>query len=246
MNALWTYNDQDVDPGPNWFLNEPAGFLTGPGPFDAKRDGGTVGPDGLDDCRTTTLYGLGNVGTCLRLQSPVTQTNLITSYFWRQFSISSDPAQTILHWDGKVDDGAVLYLNGVELQRLRMPSTTITKATFASGGVNDGDAPDSFDFIAPASLRTGANLLAVELHQSALNSSDLTMGMRVTAVTPPTPRLTATYSSGSIILNWQPNLGELQYTDNLEAPDWKPIPGATSGYSETANRLRRFYRVVLH
>ncbi|MEY2407377.1 MAG: hypothetical protein QOF48_47 [Verrucomicrobiota bacterium] len=247
FNHSWRYNDQDVDPGPNWFASEPAGYQTGPGPFDAKRDGGIVGPDGLDDCRATTLYGLGTVGTCLRLQSPVTHTNVVTVNFWTQFNLAADPAQTILRWEGKMDDGAVIYLNGQELQRLRMPAapTVITRATVAPAGVADADPQDAFEFLAPASLRSGNNLLAVELHQGGATSTDLTMGMRLLAITPPTPRLSISYSAGFVTINWQPAVGELQYSSSLAPAQWFPVTGAISGFTEAATGLRRFYRVVL-
>ena len=248
LSHAWRYNDQDANPGPNWFSSEPAGFLTGPGPFDAKRDGGAGGgPDGLGDCRAATLYGLGTVGTCLRLQSPISQTNLITANFWTHFNFSGDPAVTILRVLGKVDDGAVIYLNGQELQRIRMASApaAISRSTFASGTVNDTDAQDAFEFIAPALLHSGDNLVAVELHQSTSISSDLTMGLRLVAVTPPSPRLSITHDFGFVTLNWQPNGGQLQYRDSLSSGQWTTISGATSGYSEESNHPRRFFRVVL-
>jgi len=245
LNAVWRYNDQDVDPGPNWFQPsfDASSFPQGPGPFDAKRD--QPAPGG--HCRPTALHGLGDVGTCINLTSPVTGTNLITANFWTRFNFNGDPATSLLRLNGKADDGAVIYLNGQELQRIRLPAAPapITRTTFANAAVNDPDPQDVFDYLSPASLAQGENVLAVELHQASLTSSDYTLGLHVYAFTAPLPRLTITHNAGNVTLTWSPELGELQYTDSLEPADWNPIANATSGYSEPANQPGRFYRVAL-
>lgn len=72
------------------------------------------------------------------------------------------------------DDGAVVYVNGVEALRTNMPSGTITPTTFASTTVS-GAAEDTFHtFAVPATaLKEGSNVLAVEVHQANSTSSDM-------------------------------------------------------------------------
>lgn len=187
FNAAWRFDDvTDTNTlDANWaqpgYDDSGAPWKSGPGPFDAKRD--QPAPGG--HCRTTALYGLGAVGTCLNLTSPVSGTNLVTANFRTQFTFAGNPARTILELTGKFDDGAVIYLNGVELDRIGLPAAPaiITRTNYATRTVQDTDAPDAREYLAPASLVNGLNVLAVELHQQSPGSTDLTMGLRLVALT---------------------------------------------------------------
>ncbi|HEU0010561.1 MAG TPA: immunoglobulin domain-containing protein [Verrucomicrobiae bacterium] len=247
LDQIWSYDDQDIDPGPNWFATDPAGaFPTGPGPFDAKRDGGILHANGLDDCRANTLYELGAVGTCLSLQSPITLTNLITAYFWTQFNFAGDRNNSDLFFIGKADDGAVVYLNGTELQRIRMPAapTEITHSTFSTGIVGDPDPRDRILIAHPPELQAGDNLLALSLHQQAsLTSSDLTMGYQVYAIEPTSvARVSVTVSGGHPVISWTPAGGQLEFKDNLADPTWAQL-STTNPFTDTSGQPHRFYRV---
>ncbi len=246
FNHLWRYDDTDVDPGPGWFLPgfNAGAFPEGPGPFDAKRDAaGAGGPHCRDNIG---LYGLGAPGTCLRLLSPLPPgtNNLLTANFWTHFQFVGDPATATFRWHGKLDDGAVIYLNGQELQRVRLPAApaVITRTTLATAGVLDTDAEDAFEFIGPPGLRHGDNLLAVELHQSAVNSSDLTLAMNVYAFSAPLPALQLDYADGNVTVTWQPDFGQLEYSDTLAPGSWSAVPGGFNGYYEPAAG-NRFFRV---
>jgi hypothetical protein len=220
FSNTWTYLDNDIDPGATWAqpgFND-AGWASGPGPFDAKRDQPTAG----GHCRATTLYGLGAVGTCINLTSPVTGTNLITAYFRTHFAASG--TNVILELRGKLDDGGIIYLNGVELTRIGMPAGAVTKNTFASRTVNDGDAQDTGTFLFPAALVAGDNVLAVELHEVNLTSSDETMGLELTVVAtsqtsppPPPPRIRLSNNNGVVSMSWDAGL-RLQCTTSLTPP----------------------------
>ena len=80
------------------------------------------------------------------------------------------------------DDAAVVYLNGMEVWRdTNITSGTIsntTPATVALGGA-DESAWLSFP-LNPAALVSGTNLLAIEVHQNAVTSSDLIMNFDLT------------------------------------------------------------------
>ena len=251
LGASWRYQDDDVDPGPTWFTNDfvDTGWALGAGVFDAKRDGaGAAG----QNCRDASLYNLGSVGTCIKLTSPVTMTNLITAYFRTHFFFGGDPANVILESNGKFDDGAIVYLNGAELTRVGVAAAPypVVHNDFALRGVGDGDAQDTGRFIYPGSLRNGDNVLAVALHQQSLTSSDLTMGLRLVAFTraPLTsegPRMTIVREGANVRIRWTPANGQLQYTDVLSsAPTWQDqttgqvVPGE---YLIPAGQLRRFY-----
>ncbi len=102
-----------------------------------------------------------------------------TAYYFRTtFNYTNNPAEAALNVTHLVDDGLVVYLNGVEVLRTGMPEGEITPATLASRGV--GDAALEGPFTLPtASLVGGMNVLAVEVHQTTTNSSDIVFGLRL-------------------------------------------------------------------
>lgn len=107
---------------------------------------------------------------------PSSSKKYITTYFRSTFSIG-DPSQFATITAGLIrDDGAVVYLNGVELFRSNMPSGTITSTTFASNASPER-AEDVRTFA--NTLRIGVNVIAIEVHQTSRNSSDLAMRFRL-------------------------------------------------------------------
>jgi hypothetical protein len=75
-----------------------------------------------------------------------------------------------------------VYLNGQEVFRSNMPSGTVGYRTLASG-----DASDESSFlqaaIDPRLLRSGRNVIAVEIHQSSVSSSDISFDLGLTGTT---------------------------------------------------------------
>jgi hypothetical protein len=123
----------------------------------------------------------------------------VTYYFRRTFNFAADPAAAELVVNAVVDDGAVFYLNGVEVYRLNMPADEVTPFTLASHPVPA--ATFTGPLVLPtASLVRGTNVLAVEVHQSATEGDpDLIFGAELTArITPPGP---AAFVSGDLVLN---------------------------------------------
>src|SRR5207247_66837 len=83
------------------------------------------------------------------------------------------------------DDGAVVFLNGVEVLRSNMPESPSTYGTWSAVPVAGGDESAFFSAaIPPALLRSGTNLIAVEIHQSDAGSSDLSFDFELLANTP--------------------------------------------------------------
>jgi len=67
------------------------------------------------------------------------------------------------------DDGAVVYLNGISLGRVAMPNGNMSYSTFASSTNENAIASGNFT----NALRTGVNVIAVEVHQVNIGSSDI-------------------------------------------------------------------------
>jgi hypothetical protein len=99
----------------------------------------------------------------------------VTHYFRRWINVSNPALLDELTLSLIRDDGAVVYLNGVEVIRSNMPTGPVSASTLASTTVNTPDETTFFETVlstAGSGLLTGSNLLAVELHQSAATSSD--------------------------------------------------------------------------
>jgi hypothetical protein len=89
------------------------------------------------------------------------------------------------------DDGAIVYLNGKEVFRSNMPAGAVTSATLAyeTGGENVYQEKT----VDPSLLVNGANVIAVEVHQGAVTSSDLSFDLELVPYNP-----AALIQSGSV------------------------------------------------
>lgn len=106
----------------------------------------------------------------------------LTAYFRSTFDVANPGAVSALTLDVVRDDGAVVYINGVEVARSNMPAGTITLNTPASSGFWDRPTettPVTFS-VDPNVLVAGTNTIAVEVHQSDAWSGDLTFNLRLT------------------------------------------------------------------
>jgi hypothetical protein len=151
----------------------------------------------------------------------VTPTNMNnpTLYFRAHFNVAPGTTYTSLQFRHIVDDGAVFYLNGVEIagSRFNLPAGAITAATTASPTVNDG-LYSSFITASPSLLLTGDNVFAVEVHQSAANSSDVAMGVELQGlIVTNSPAL-----AGVLINEVLANNATLEEGDGSK-PDWVEI-----------------------
>ncbi|MEY2409757.1 MAG: hypothetical protein QOF48_2427, partial [Verrucomicrobiota bacterium] len=128
----------------------------------------------------------------------------ITTYFRRKFTVGDPGAYSALTFRTVRDDGAVVYLNGVEQFRLNMPAGPIDNTTHASSPISGADEAAFYTNNAAASgLVSGVNVVAVEVHQVNGTSSDISFELELIGNTgaivnnPPTVALT-TPSGGTI------------------------------------------------
>ncbi|MCW5553314.1 MAG: lamin tail domain-containing protein [Verrucomicrobiae bacterium] len=117
-------------------------------------------------------------------------TRIITWYFRAPFVWSGPSGNAELVFNSIVDDGAVYYLNGVEIHRQNMPAGTIQYSTLASAGVATPAYSGPFP-VTVNNLLTGTNLLAVEVHQFTTNpiAADMAFGVQVATLGPLDPGL---------------------------------------------------------
>ena len=108
--------------------------------------------------------------------------NKITFYFRTEFIFSGDTNDLSLLLDPVIDDGAVFYLNGVEVYRFNMPAGEILSTTLAAGRVGEASFTGPYNMNS-SELIQGTNVFAVEVHQHHPDSSDVVFGMELYAVT---------------------------------------------------------------
>ncbi|MBK8259634.1 MAG: beta galactosidase jelly roll domain-containing protein [Polyangiaceae bacterium] len=130
-----------------------------------------VAPLGFGDAYISTTIGFG----------PDSSSKYPSTWFRTTFDVANAAAVLSASIELKVDDGAVVYLNGNEWVRWNMPSGTITTSTLASQILEAGEEGFFIPFdVNPSLLVDGKNVLAIEVHQAVLNSSDLGIDARIT------------------------------------------------------------------
>jgi len=122
------------------------------------------------------------------LNDPRTPINNVTAghayYFRTRVVVSNDLTGFTINASAHIDDGAVIYVNGAEATRIRMPSGTITNLSFTLNGAQPptGDAVNPEAFTLPTSLFiVGNNTIAMSVHQNGTGSSDITFGLKLDA-----------------------------------------------------------------
>ena len=166
-----------------WRFEENAGSAGLPAGWDDVAHPGWPSGPGLLARESSTLGE--SIATVLDLAPPT-----VTYYFETEFTHAGGPIDELVveHY---IDDGAVFYLNGVELRRFNMLDGTITPTTTASPGVSDA-VLGSFTEADPI-LMAGINRFSVEVHQSSPGSTDVVFGARLIfrsidgAADPPVP-----------------------------------------------------------
>ena len=148
--STWKYHDQGANLGTTWsdyYFNDST-WAQGAAPLGYG-----------DTVATTVSFG------------PSSTSKYITTYFRRTFTASH--GYSALQISLRRDDGAVIYLNGAEVARSNMPTGTVTSSTLASTAIAGADETTYFSIPITGQLYNGANVLAVELHQSGASSSDI-------------------------------------------------------------------------
>ena len=115
--------------------------------------------------------------TLLTINQPVQQT---TYYFRKHFTFNGDPSEVDhLEFATVIDDGAVIYLNGIKVYSIRLPET-VTYSTFADTPAV-GNAGYEYFTVPADALQNGDNVIAVEVHQVNATSSDVVFGLELDA-----------------------------------------------------------------
>lgn len=195
--------------------------------------------------------GVVPVGTRVTTINPGTGFPYITYYFRTQFDAGQVVPGTRLLFTGRIDDGAVLHLNGKELYRLRMPEApaVIDPSTLASGFACGGDATcdDVFEVSGDGLLKAGQNVIAVEVHNYNARSPDISFGLALSLSHPRVelPELRVAEGPAGMRLEWSRGGFALEEAPSPSGP-WTPVPGpvVVGPFDLTKDDGGRFYRLA--
>ena len=202
--ATWRYLDNGSDQGTAWRAASFNDSTWGSGPAQL----------GYGDGDEATTLGFG----------PDSNNKFITSYFRRSFSVTNAALFNALTLRLMRDDGAVVYLNGVEVWRTNMPTGTVgflTPASVAIAGADESTFVQTT--ISPALLVTGTNVLAVELHQSGGTSTDISFDLQLIG-----SDSSASVTRGPYLQIGTPNSTVVRWRTNI-ATDSRISYGTTQG-----------------
>ena len=103
-----------------------------------------------------------------------------TYYFRTTVSLSEAPTSNdTFVMDYNIDDGLIVYVNGTEAARFNMPTGSVSYNTYAS--TYSDDFPTGTLSLAANLFHQGSNVIAVEVHNNAANSSDIIFDASITA-----------------------------------------------------------------
>ena len=147
----------------------------------------------------------------------------VTYYFRTTFNMANAAVVSSLTFSNLIDDGAVFYLNGVEVQRVGMPGGAVTYSTFATRSVGDATTFDVFSISGDllTNLVTGNNVLAAEVHQINAGSSDIVFGTALLYATNMNLIRGPYLQNGShtnVVVRWRTDansIGRVRYGTNL-------------------------------
>jgi hypothetical protein len=187
-----------IDATTQWKYNKTASFSNvNSGPNDPAWWASTT----YNDSNVAWLSGALLIGDELDGVTPepirtrITRDGRISFYFRKRFTFPGSPTGATVRMRHIIDDGAVIYINGVELPpsfRFNMPAGEITASTGASPGVADATYSPVLEVPAEYFVQ-GENVIAVEVHQNASNSSDVVFGLSLEATIP--------FTAGDITIN---------------------------------------------
>jgi acid phosphatase type 7 len=154
--SSWKYLDNGSNQGTGWIA--PA--------FDDTTWAAGNAQLGYGDGDEATVVGYGGNAS----------NKFVTTYFRKSFNVANPADFVSLTLNILRDDGAVVYLNGTEIYRNNMPAGAVGYQTLAPVAISGAEETTTFlqaNGISPNLLVAGGNVLAVEIHQSGVTSTDI-------------------------------------------------------------------------
>ena len=196
----WKYLDNGTDQGTAW---------KAPG-FDDRLWAAGPGRLGYGGDGEITLLSFG----------PNANVRHVTTYFRKTFTVANPAAFTGLLLRLVRDDGVVVHLNGVEVFRDNLLSGVVNWNSLASATIDGAAELTPLEInLSTAGFVSGANVLAVEIHQASLNSSDIGFDLSLAGLQAPAfaQEIYLTQPAEGAHFNGPTNINLAAYIDAPEA-----------------------------
>lgn len=234
-NSTWSYNTNNLDAtlaatpwySPSYILD--ATWQTGNALFGTETSAGVI-----------ALFPT-PIATAL---PPNTNTppDMITYYFRKQITLPAIPAGTTYAINHFIDDGAIFWLDGVEIGRLNM--TGLPPVVYTNRASSAGEATL---MSTPFTASAGTHTLAVEVHQGGTaGSSDVLFGAQIMAIATASPRLTISHPGTNVLVTWSADSSwDLQRANTVTGAYGNLAPTAFGMYTAPipATPTNHFYRL---
>jgi hypothetical protein len=236
IESAWKYNVSGTDLGTTWK--------------------GIAYDDGIWDAGAGLLYHEDAAlpaakSTELPLIGTSTGSSIITYYFRHQLVLPTGSTNVVMSLRHVMDDGALIYANGLEIYRFNMPAGAIQWNT--SANVTVGDAVFTGPFtLNVTNIGSGDNVIGAEVHQAGTASSDMCFGAEFSLKTPSLiipvvtfPKVTMTVSKSPLRLNWPGTGYILQRASVLNGTNtvWQDVTGGSSPYTLIPSNSAGFFRL---
>ena len=139
----------------------------------------------------------------------------ITTYFRKAVTIADPSDYATFTINVRRDDGIVVYINGTERMRDNISASPAYNTLATAAASDDGSTPISIN-LSSAFFSVGTNVIAVEIHQNSITSTDLTFDLELLGNSVPVGLV---------------NYGDVwKYRDNNS----RPVNWHTSGFNDAA------------
>lgn len=185
--SVWRYLDSNVAPAGNW---------QSPG-FDDSAWASGPAQLGYGDGDEATVIASGPAGA-----------HHTASWFRHTFTVADPTLFPTARVRLLCDDGALVYVNGVEIARWNLHNGPIPPSWWASVAMAGADESAFRTFAFPVSLLVaGANVVAVQVHQVSPTSSDVSFDLELVAGSEPVTIVRGPYVQNgtptSAIVQWR-------------------------------------------
>jgi hypothetical protein len=187
-------------------------------------------------------FGLGGDGE----HTVVGVTGIPSFYFRKVLTVANPSAYSAIVIGAIRDDGLIVHVNGNPVFTDRITGTPPIPFDTLADSPAVGGADENRYFLSTNSssiFSAGPNIIAVEVHQQSLTSSDIGFDLIIFGAAPGCPRPTATYNSltGQVTVSWTGG-GQLYGSTDVVGP-YNTLVSATSPVSFLPAGNTRFFRV---